>query len=86
MHGLANPFRMRTIDVGLHPQGRKGSEMSLSLRDDPGGESLLQPAPWLCSCPFNHTRLFLWSGEAQSGRTLRSGWRAGSSCEGATRE
>lgn len=44
MHGLANPLWMRIIDGGLHPQGRKRSEMSLSLRDDPGGESLLQPA------------------------------------------
>ena len=44
MHGLANPFRMRIIDGGLHPQRRKRSEMSLSLRDDPGGESLLPPA------------------------------------------
>ena len=52
MHGLANPFRMRTIDVGLHPQGRKGSEMSWSLRDDPGGESLLQPALGFAPVPL----------------------------------
>lgn len=60
--------------------------MSLSLRDDPGGESLLQSALGLAPVLINRTRLSLWSGEAQSGGTLRSGWRADSSCEGATHE